>query len=67
MGISNKKKMGAILDLIPYCDSVCKMKSVCNQCANDAIFSKRLTDSKEQYLPDEKAYIPVCRNCFYII
>lgn len=66
-GDFEQKKMGAILDLIPYCDSVCKMKSVCNKCANDAIFSKRLTDSKEQYLPDEKAYMPVCRNCFYII
>jgi thymidine kinase len=43
------------------------MKSVCNQCANEAIFSKRITDSTEQYLPDENAYIPLCRNCFYII
>jgi len=66
-GDFQQKKMGSILDLIPYCDYVCKMKSVCNQCANDAIFSKRITDSKEQYLVDENAYIPLCRNCFYII
>lgn len=66
-GDFQQKKMGSILDLIPYCDFVCKLNSLCNQCKSNAIFSKRITDSKEQYLPDEKAYIPLCRNCFYII
>ena len=66
-GDFEQKKMGSILDLIPYCDFVCKLNSICNQCKSHAIFSKRITDSKEQYLPDEKAYIPLCRNCFYII
>jgi len=66
-GDFEQKKMGSILDLIPYCDSVCKLKSICNKCKSNAIFSKRITESKEQYLPDENAYIPLCRNCFYIL
>ena len=66
-GDFEQKKMGSILDLIPYCDSVCKLKSICNQCKSNAIFSKRITESKEQYLLDENAYIPLCRNCFYIL
>ena len=67
-GDFQQNKMGSILDLIPYCDTICKLKSICNKCNNhNAIFSKRITNSKEQYLPDENAYIPLCRNCFYII
>ena len=66
-GDFEQKKMGSLLDLVPYCDTVCKLHSVCRTCNEPAIFSKRITDSKEQYLPDENAYKPLCRNCFHIV
>lgn len=66
-GDFRQKKMGSLLELIPHCDFVCKMNSICHRCNSDAIFSKRIVDVEEQYLPDENAYIPLCRNCFYII
>tara|TARA_B100001063_G_C16549734_1_gene445430 strand:+ start:168 stop:707 length:540 start_codon:yes stop_codon:yes gene_type:complete len=64
-GDFQQNKMGQILDLIPYCDSISKLKGKCNNCNNKAIFSKRITSSLEQYLTDETAYIPLCRKCFY--
>lgn len=66
-GDFRQKKMGSLLELIPHCDFVCKMNSICHRCNSDAIFSKRIVDNDELYLPDENAYIPLCRNCFYIV
>jgi len=63
-GDFRQKKMGHILDLIPHCHEVVKLKSVCAKCQQDAIYSKRIIDSNVQYLPDESAYIPLCRLCF---
>ena len=64
-GDFQQNKMGQILDLIPYCDSITKLKGKCNNCDHNSIFSKRITTYLEQYLTDEKAYIPLCRKCFY--
>jgi len=66
-GDFQQKKIGRILDLVPYCDTICKLKAHCTRCNKDAIYSHRITSSKEQYLPDESAYIPLCRSCFYNI
>lgn len=66
-GDFQQKKIGSLLDLIPYCDSICKLNSICERCNQTAIFTKRIVDNMEQYLPDENAYIPLCRNCFYIV
>jgi hypothetical protein len=42
------KKFGNILDLIPYCDKVTKLTSLCSICKNGtlAIFSLRITDDE---------------------
>lgn len=66
-GDFRQQKMGSLLELIPHSDFVCKMNSICNRCNNNAIFSKRIVDVDELYLPDENAYIPLCRICFYIV
>jgi thymidine kinase len=66
-GDFEQKKIGSILELIPYCDSVTKLNGQCSRCHKKSIFSKRITESKEQYLLDEHAYIPLCRICFYIV
>ncbi len=62
-GDFERKPFGQILDIIPYCDSVVKLKGICN-CEKSSLFSKRITNNKEQYLVDEKAYRPVCRRCY---
>ena len=60
-GDFKQEKIGYILDLVPLCDSIQKLKAVCN-CGEPAIFSKRLSGEKDQYLPNAQ-YIPICRKC----
>lgn len=61
------KKFGQILDLIPLCDKVTKLTSLCNICKNgtSAIFSKRISTEEEQVVVGSDNYIPVCRKCYY--
>ena len=63
-GDYKQNKIGHILDLIPLCDHIHKLKGKCFTCNNKSLFSKRITKTKQQYLPDEKQYIPLCRKCF---
>lgn len=60
------KKFGQILDLIPHCDKVNKITSLCSICKNGtlAIFSLRITNEKEQTIIGSENYAPVCRNCY---
>ena len=57
---------GAILDLIPLCDNVHKLSSLCSLCKDGTlgIFSMRLTSEKEQTIVGSDNYIPVCRKCY---
>jgi len=61
-----RKKFGQILDLIPLCDKVNKLTSLCSQCKDGTpgIFSMRLTSEKQQTLVGSDNYIPVCRKCY---
>jgi thymidine kinase len=65
-GDFERKKFGQILDLIPLCDKVNKLSSLCSLCRDGTpgIFSMRLTDEKEQTLVGSSNYIPVCRKCY---
>lgn len=65
-GDFERKRFGAILDLIPLCDKVTKLTSLCSLCKNrtPGIFSMRLTDEKTQTVVGSDNYIPVCRNCY---
>ena len=64
-GDFEKKPFGEILDLIPHCDNIIKLKSLCLKC-NDgtkAIFSKRIINDNSQVLVGTNdIYIPVCRE-----
>jgi thymidine kinase len=60
-GDFKQEVFGEILQLIPLCDEYVKLYAVC-KCGSNASFSKRLSESKEQYLPDD-IYVPVCREC----
>ena len=65
-GDFERKKFGTILDLIPLCDKVSKLTSLCSICKNGTpgIFSMRLTSEKQQTLVGSDNYIPVCRKCY---
>ena len=65
-GDFKREKFGKILDLIPLCDKVTKMTSLCGFCKNGTpgVFSMRLTNEKEQMLIGSSNYIPVCRYCY---
>ena len=65
-GDFERKKFGQILDLIPLCDKVTKLTSLCSKCKNGTpgIFSMRLTNEKEQTIVGSENYIPVCRTCY---
>jgi thymidine kinase len=75
-GDTFKRKFGQILDLIPFCDEVIKLKASCKIClreledrgfhgnilAIEGPFTKRLHFSKEQkIIGGSDIYIPVCR------
>lgn len=63
-----KKKFGNIIDLIPHCDKITKLTSLCSICKNGtkAIFSHRISSEKVQTLVGSTNYIPLCRNCYKI-
>lgn len=65
-GDFERKKFGQILDLIPLCDKVTKLTSLCSICKTGVpgIFSMRLTNEKEQTVVGSNNYIPVCRSCY---
>jgi thymidine kinase len=65
-GDFEKKRIGAFLDLIPHCDKVCKLTSLCSICRNgkEAIFSFRTTEETDQIVIGSDNYIPLCRACY---
>jgi thymidine kinase len=65
-GDFERKKFGKILDLIPLCDVVTKLTSLCSICKNGTkgIFSMRLTGEKEQTVVGSENYLPACRECY---
>ena len=65
-GDFERKKFGQILDLIPLCDKVTKLISLCSVCKDGTpgIFSKRISEETEQTVVGSNNYIPVCRNCY---
>ena len=67
-GDFERKKFGAILDLIPLCDKVTKLTSLCSLCRDGTrgIFSMRLTNETAQTVVGSDNYIPVCRKCYSV-
>jgi thymidine kinase len=68
-GDFKKNKIGSLLDLIPYCDNVSKLKSLCSECRNGkaGLFSYRITNETNQVVIGVENYKPVCRACFNIL
>jgi thymidine kinase len=65
-GDFQRNKFGQMLDLLPYCDNVIKLKSLCSICRNGkrALFSHRVTDEKGQVSIGSHNYVPLCRKCY---
>jgi thymidine kinase len=65
-GDFERKKFGQMLDLIPLCDKVTKLTSLCSICKNGTpgIFSMRLSSETAQTVVGSENYIPVCRKCY---
>jgi len=57
------KKFGNIIDLIPFCNNIEKLHTVCRFCAGKAYFTKRLTKDTIQKIIGNDIYAPVCRDC----
>ena len=67
-GNFNREPFGQVLQCIPYCDSIKKLKAMCMNC-NDgtlASFSKRIINNNknEILIGNQESYIAVCRTCF---
>lgn len=66
-GDSNRNKFGQLLDLIPVCDKVTKLRSLCMRCkiSKKAPFTLRTSNNSEQVLVGSNdCYMPVCRECY---
>jgi thymidine kinase len=62
-----RRPFGEILNLIPHCETVCKLQAMCMSCKNGtpASFTKKLTDSdKLVEIGATEIYMPVCRICY---
>jgi len=57
---------GEILQLVPYCDYVEKLTSLCACCKDGTpgLFSHRITSENEQIVVGSDNYKPLCRKCY---
>jgi thymidine kinase len=62
-GDFKRQPFGDILNLIPYCDNVVKLKALCTMCndGTEALFSHRLINTKDQ-ISINNYYVALCRK-----
>lgn len=65
-GDFRRQRFGTLLDLIPVCDTVTKLHSLCSACrnGNPALFSHRIIGGDAQILIGSDIYQPLCRSCY---
>ena len=70
-GDFRQNKFGYIIDLIPLCDSIIKLKANCMHCKknNSAIFSHRIVNNNNEQtlIGANESYIATCRDCYNIL
>ena len=64
-GTYEMKEFKSVSKLIPFVDNIIHLKSICSVCGNDAAFSKRLSDEKDEIVIGTDIYQPRCRRCFH--
>lgn len=65
-GDFHRERFGDLLTLIPYCDKITKLNSLCAECKNGkkGIFSCRITKETGQIVIGSDNYKPLCRSCY---
>ena len=65
-GDFRREKFGTLLDIIPICDDIIKLKALCIECKkSEALFTYRLTNHKEQtVVGGSESYCALCRSCY---
>lgn len=72
-GDFKKEPFGNFLELIPYCDEIVKLKSICMNCkVKPAIFTQRINDpaisndaeKTKKIVIGTRNYKPLCRSCY---
>lgn len=65
-GDFERKSIGKLHHLIPFCDEVIKLKSLCSLCRDGTpgIFSFRTTHEVDQVVIGSSNYLPLCRHCY---
>ena len=65
-GDFKRQEFGDILKLLPYCDEVEKLSSLCADCKDGtpAIFSHRISQETQQIVVGSSNYKPLCRKCY---
>jgi len=64
-GDYKRRKFGSILDIVPLCDEVVKLKAICKKCKRKpGIFTHRLSNEQEQTVIGNNNYMSLCRNCY---
>lgn len=66
-GDFKRNKFGNVYELLPFCDEIKLLHSICSNCENKASFSHRLNNTSEQILVGSNdSYTPLCRSCYLI-
>jgi len=63
-GDFKREPIGDILNLVPYCYSVIKLRAKC-RCGKPAIYTQRESGEECQYAPHAN-YVPKCRVCYSV-
>jgi len=64
-GDYRREKFGGVLDLIPLCDTVTRLRGTCAECGGESLFSRRVEASEEVVrVGGRNEYAPVCRACY---
>lgn len=65
-GDFKRNKFGRLLDLVPHCDEIVKLSSLCAYCKNGTpgIFSHRISNETSQVVIGVDNYVPLCRTCY---
>jgi len=63
-GDFKRQQFGKIIDLIPHCNDIVKLKALCSLCKDgtDALFTHRITHENNQVVIGFDNYIPLCRK-----
>lgn len=65
-GDFERKPIGNLHKLYPFCDDIIKLKSLCSICRDGTpgIFSFRITNEVDQVVIGSSNYLPLCRQCY---